>query len=122
MFSKTALKQLRNDIPITVLIGDVLEIPSKMVDGYFKFLCPICSEFTTATNLKTNLARCFRCQKNFNTIDLTMLIKKYTFKETVEYLQDIRQIILERRNQISLIMSQKVEDRAASSPSWLSKS
>lgn len=90
MFSKKELHQLRNEIPITVIIADVLRIPSKMIDGYFRFLCPICSEFHTAANRKTNLARCFRCQKNFNPIDITMLNKRYSFKEAVEFLQDIR--------------------------------
>ncbi|MEK6621873.1 MAG: hypothetical protein AABZ13_05275 [Planctomycetota bacterium] len=29
---------------------------SKHFEGYFRFLCPLCSEFHTATNPKTNLA------------------------------------------------------------------
>mgnify|MGYP006293053789 CR=1 FL=1 len=90
MFSKKELYQLRNDIPIRVIIADVLRIPSKIIEGYFRFLCPICSELHTATNQKTNLARCFRCQKNFNPIDITMVSKRYSFKEAVEFLQDIR--------------------------------
>lgn len=84
------LRRLRNDIPITVLIADLLELPSKTSEGYFRFLCPVCSEFDTATNPKTNLARCFRCEKNFNTIDMTMVVKRLNFLETVEYLAGIR--------------------------------
>lgn len=106
MYSKQELYQLRNEIPITVVIADVLEIPSKMIDGYFRFLCPLCSEFMTATNSKTNLARCFRCQKNFNPIDITMAANKYTFKEAVEYLHDIREKIKSRENQRSRAMDQ----------------
>ena len=105
MYSKQELYQLRNEVPITVVIADVLDIPSKMLDGYFRFLCPLCSEFRTATNSKTNLARCFRCQKNFNPIDITMAANKYTFKEAVEYLQDIREKIKARENQVSRAMN-----------------
>jgi len=107
MYSKKELYQLRNEIPITVVIADVLDIPSKMIDGYFRFLCPHCSEFMTATNSKTNLARCFRCQKNFNPIDITMAANKYTFKEAVEYLQDTREKIKARENQVSRAMNRE---------------
>ena len=107
MYSKQELYQLRNEVPITVVIADVLDIPSKMLDGYFRFLCPLCSEFRTATNSKTNLARCFRCQKNFNPIDITMAANKYTFKEAVEYLQDIREKIKARENQVSRAMNRE---------------
>ena len=99
MFSKKELYQLRNDIPITVIIADVLRIPSKMIDGYFRFLCPICSEFHSATNQKTNLARCFRCQRNFNPIDIIMVSKRYSFQEAVEFLQDIRDTITMKERQ-----------------------
>ena len=67
-YSKEFLTRLRNQIPIVILISDLLELPNKLSEGYFRFLCPICSEFNTATNQKTKLARCFRCQKNFNPI------------------------------------------------------
>lgn len=112
MYSKQELYQLRNEIPITVVIADVLDIPSKMIDGYFRFLCPLCSEFMTATNSKTNLARCFRCQKNFNPIDITMAANKYTFKEAVEYLQDIKEKIKARENQRYRTMDQRAEHRS----------
>jgi DNA primase len=88
-YSKERLRQLRNDIPISILIAEFLKLPSKVSEGYFRFLCPICSEFVTATNPKTNLARCFRCEKNFNTIDMTMTVKRFTFTQAVEYLDDI---------------------------------
>lgn len=93
-YSKEKLRRLRNDIPISVLIADFLKLPSKVSEGYFRFLCPICSEFVTATNPKTNLARCFRCEKNFNPIDMTMTVKRLNFKEAVEYLDGI--VIIEQ--------------------------
>jgi len=67
-FSSRELFDLRNNIPVDMLIRDQLQIPSKIRDGFFRFLCPVCNEFQTAVNPNTNLARCFRCEKNFNTI------------------------------------------------------
>lgn len=88
-FSPEMLRRLRNDIPIARLIGDVLGIPSKIREGYFRFLCPLCSDFNTATNPNTNLARCFRCERNFNPIDIVMLEKRMNFVEAVGYLRGI---------------------------------
>ena len=88
-YSKAFLTILRNEIPIAILISDLLELPHKVSEGYFRFLCPICSEFNTATNQKTNLARCFRCQKNFNPIDMVMEVKRVGFIDAVEYLREI---------------------------------
>lgn len=89
MYSKELLTKLRNDIPISTVIGDVLEIPSKTSDGYFRFLCPLCNGFDTATNPKTNLARCFGCRRNFNPIDMVMAVRRTNFRKAVEFLMDI---------------------------------
>ena len=91
-YSGEELRRLRNEIPISILIADLLGLPSKMSEGWFRFLCPLCSEFNTATNPKTNLARCFRCEKNFNPIDMVMIVKRLSFLETVEYLAGIRSL------------------------------
>ena len=91
-FSKQCLWRLRNLIPIAMLIADILELPHKSQDGYFRFLCPVCKNFDTATNPKTNLARCFTCQRNFNTIDLAMIEKRLNFKDAVRYLQTIQPV------------------------------
>jgi DNA primase len=88
-YSANHLRKLRNDIPIARLIGDVLGIPCKVQEGYFRFLCPHCSDFNTATNPKANLARCFRCQRNYNPIDIVMLDKRLNFVEAVEFLSGI---------------------------------
>jgi len=88
-YSNEFLRILRNEIPIAILISDLLELPNKISGGYFRFLCPICSEFNTATSQKTNLARCFRCQKNFNPIDMVMEVKRVGFIDAVEYLNEI---------------------------------
>jgi DNA primase len=89
-YSKEKLRMLRNEIPISRLISDFLCIPCKVSEGYFRFLCPLCSEFQTATNPKTNLARCFRCQKNFNPIDLVMAVKSCNFREAVELIDGLQ--------------------------------
>jgi len=91
-YSKQTLWKIRNQIPITALIADILEIPHKTHDGYFRFLCPLCNGFHTATNPKTNLARCFDCQQNFNTIDLTMIANHQNFRDAVQFLRGIKKI------------------------------
>lgn len=83
------LRTLRNDIPIDQLIASVLAIPNKTSEGYFRFLCPLCSDFHTAINPKTNLARCFRCKKNFNTIDIVMIDSNSSFLDAVHLLKSI---------------------------------
>jgi len=88
-FPPKLLWLLRNQIPIRSLISRSLQIPTKYSERQFRFLCPLCSEFNTATNLKTNLARCFRCNKNFNPIDMVMTVKKYTFIDSVLFLKPI---------------------------------
>ena len=80
------IRRLRNAVPVAGVI-DRLEIPWKVRDGYFRFLCPLCSEFHTATNPRTNLARCFRCRRNFNPIDLVMVVLGSSFLDAVRYLQ-----------------------------------
>ena len=89
-FTQNELFELRNHIPIHALIEDRLKIPTKISEGYFRFLCPLCGEFQTATNPKTNLARCFRCNKNFNTIDMVLTCEKDTFVEAVNTLKAYR--------------------------------
>ncbi|MCK5606386.1 hypothetical protein KAR91_31080 [Candidatus Pacearchaeota archaeon] len=89
-FSASELFSLRNDIPINILISNYLKIPSKISEGIFRFVCPLCGESLTATNFKTNLARCFRCKKNFNTIDMVMIVLNFDFIESVSFLQEIQ--------------------------------
>lgn len=87
-YTKGTLRRLRNELLISDLIAHVLDIPSKTRDGYLRFLCPLCSEFMTACHPKTNLARCFRCERNFNPIDLVMVVKGLCFQEAVQFLLD----------------------------------
>ncbi|MBW2097050.1 MAG: DNA primase [Deltaproteobacteria bacterium] len=89
-FSHEELYALRNQIPVAILIEKVLGIPTRTSEGVFRFLCPLCNGYNTAVNPKTNLARCFGCQKNFNTIDLVMVVKKTNFVNTIRFLENYR--------------------------------
>jgi len=99
-FSAEELFELRNKIPIDILIRDVLSIPAKTSEGFFRFLCPICNEFQTSVKPATNLARCFHCEMNFNTIEITMRVKGSGFLESVRFLKDI----LTAKSQLSQLM------------------
>ena len=87
--SPAFLYRLRNHIPIAELIVRGLRLPCKRSEGFLRFLCPICQEFRTACNPQTNLARCFLCEKNFNPIDLVMLVRQCTFRQAIDYLTPI---------------------------------
>jgi hypothetical protein len=86
-FTPRQLYALRNDIPVDSLLEKVLGVSTRIVDGYFRFPCPLCNAFNTAVNPETNLARCFDCKKNFNAIDLVMTIRKLDFVNSVRFLQ-----------------------------------
>lgn len=87
--SPELLRLLRNHIPINTLITSTLKIPFKRSENYLRFLCPLCGDFHTATNPRTNLARCFRCQKNFNPIDMVMIVNSCSFLEAVRFLKPL---------------------------------
>lgn len=89
-YSDELLRKLRNDIPINNLIADILELPNKISEGQFRFLCPRCKEFQTATNSKTNLGRCFICETNFNPIEIVMAEKRLGFVDSVEFLKSLK--------------------------------
>ena len=92
-FSSSQLYAMRNQINIQRLIEKNLDIPSRVIKGCFRFLCPLCNGFNTAVNPKSNLARCFRCEKNFNTIDLVMLITQSDFLHSIRFLKDYQKSI-----------------------------
>jgi hypothetical protein len=85
-FSDEDLYNVRNRILIRHVIETLLAIPSETVDGVFRFRCPLCAGRHTAINPATNLSRCFDCEKNFNTIDLCMLVRRTDFVQSVKFL------------------------------------
>ena len=84
-FTKQQLFQVRNEIDIDDLISDKLNL-ERQFNGLWRFRCPLCQQFNTATQKKTNLSRCFSCQQNFNTIDLVIYAKKMNFVPAVQWL------------------------------------
>lgn len=82
------LRMLRNDIPIDEVIVDLLNLEVQKDRKTIRFRCPLCYNFHTATNHKTNLARCFDCQKNFNPIDMVITVGNCGFVDAVKVLKD----------------------------------
>jgi hypothetical protein len=72
-----------------MLINEVLKIPSQTSQGRLRFRCPVCSQFNTATKRETNLARCFGCARNFNTIEMVMETKNLDFIQSAQFLQGL---------------------------------
>ncbi len=87
-FPDDYLYRLRNQVPFALLL-ERLQWPHKRRDGQLAFLCPRCQEYHSAVNPRTNLARCFHCQTNFNPIDLTMEIQECDFVTAVNYLKPL---------------------------------
>lgn len=85
-FSSDELFEVRNNIPVHAVIEQMAELPSKETEGIFRFLCPTCNEFQTGVHEGTNLARCFRCRRNFNTIEVLMESRALTFVQSVKLL------------------------------------
>jgi DNA primase len=88
MISADLLRRIRNNLPMPVTIALLGREgpPSKMSEGYFRFLCPRCGEMRATVNPRNNLAHCFCCQKNFNNIDLLMTLD-YDFRSAVTLLE-----------------------------------
>jgi hypothetical protein len=88
MISADLLRRLRNDLPMPVTIAALGRQgpPSKMSEGYFRFLCPSCGEMLATVNPRNNLAHCFCCKKNLNNIDL-LLSEDYDFRSAVALLE-----------------------------------
>lgn len=62
-------------------------IPSQTIDGVFRFCCPVCKNYHTGVNPESNLARCFDCKRNYNTIDLLELVTGSGFVQSVRFLK-----------------------------------
>ena len=93
-FSSNELFELRNAVPVESLIQNILRVPCKTIERFFRYLCPIWNEFQTEINPDENFVRCFRCERNFNAIDLVMENQGCWFKESVVFLKQL----LERQN------------------------
>jgi len=88
-YTRRQLFFLRNHIPIDRVI-EKTSLPSRKIKGQYRFCCPVCHNFNTGINPKTNLARCFECKKNYNTIDLVMTVMGLSFIDSVAYLETLQ--------------------------------
>jgi hypothetical protein len=88
MIDAELLRRLRNDLPMPVTIAALGREgpPSKMSEGYFRFVCPNCGEMRATVNPRNNLAHCFCCKKNLNNIDLLIELD-YDFLAAVVLLE-----------------------------------
>ncbi len=88
MIPADLLRRIRNDLPMPVAIAALGREgpPAKMSEGYFRFLCPRCGEMRATVNPRNNLAHCFCCKKNLNTIDL-LITEGYDFLSAVALLK-----------------------------------
>src|SRR5271154_5511945 len=88
MIDAELLRRLRNDLPMSITIARLGREgpPSKMSEGYFRFLCPRCGEMRATVNPRNNLAHCFSCKKNLNNIDLLRILG-YDFQSAVAVLE-----------------------------------
>jgi len=87
--SEKLLRQLRNEIPIQYLIENELDIRHHMDGNIFRFECPFCKSYHTGIMKERNLARCFDCENNFNTIDFVVEVRKTSFRPSAEFLINI---------------------------------
>lgn len=111
--SSQALYALRNHINIDRLMSQVLQIPTQEINGILRFRCPLCTRFHTATHPNTNLARCFDCRKNFNSIELVMAVHHIRFLEAVALLQRYQNILANRSHPAQ---PQRVSPKTRASP------
>ena len=81
------LRKIRNEIPIDTVIISLLKLDTRMEYERLRFRCPLCHEYQTSINPKTNLARCFDCKQNFNPIDIVITVDHCGFIDAVEVLK-----------------------------------
>jgi hypothetical protein len=88
MIPADLLRRIRNDLPMPVAIANLgpQGPPAKMSEGYFRFLCPRCGEMRATVNPRNNLAHCFTCKRNLNSIDL-LISEGYDFLSAVALLK-----------------------------------
>lgn len=81
------LRYLRNNINFQSLFHRLGWPWKRCDDSVLQFVCPLCSESQTSVNPRTNLGRCFRCDRNWNPIDFTIEVTRMDFLETIDYLE-----------------------------------
>jgi len=80
---------VRNKIPVCGLIENELGVRCETESGIFRFECPLCGSFHTSVLENKNLARCFGCETNSDTIDIAMEVGKTGFRQSADFLTDL---------------------------------
>lgn len=86
-FSDEELYAIRTFLEIRFVIESVLHLPHKEIEGVYRFQCPLCAEMSTGIHPHMNMGRCFRCESNFNPIDLVKAAQGLSFVESVKLLR-----------------------------------
>ena len=86
--TKEELRRLRNDVPIEIVVQQ-LRLERRMRGRRHEFHCTECGGFHGTIHEQANLARCFRCARNYNPIDLIMAVRRASFLEAVYELREI---------------------------------
>ena len=86
-FSNEELCTIRNKIPVKFVLEQLCGNECKEIEGYIRFVCPVCHEMQTSLHPKENLGRCFRCKRNFNAIEFVMSGCRLSFVESVKLLR-----------------------------------
>ncbi len=97
-YTRQQLFVLRNHIPIDKVI-ETLGIHNAIHDGQYRFNCHVCHKMNTGISRKTNLARCFDCEKSYNTIDLVKEVLGLHFLESAAYLEKLEKKMPVETNQ-----------------------
>ena len=87
MFEAQSLEYLRNRINLKDLALH-LGIQVKVKDNQCWFVCPQCRELKASFQKNQNLARCWKCNTRYNSIELVMAHFNINFKQAVIYLMD----------------------------------
>jgi hypothetical protein len=86
--TRAHLRRLRNEIEFQNLLA-FLNWIHKRREGRLVFQCPRCHETLTGIHAKTNLARCFRCEVNWNPIDFTIESLQVDFLHAIALLDTL---------------------------------
>lgn len=87
-FSADHLRGLRRAVSLAFLL-ERLGVEVLWRGGRRVFRCPLCRAPRAALHPRLNLARCFRCGRSFNAIDLAIAHRRCSFPDAVRYLERI---------------------------------
>lgn len=85
MFNAQSLRYIRNQIDLKSL-ASYLGIQMKVKNNQCWFVCPKCAKLKASFQKNQNLARCWKCNIRYNTIDLVMAHFNMNFTEAVMFL------------------------------------